>query len=105
MNIVSPDVQNRMVSRVEFANDKKVCVLENHTFSLSSSLQNNGDKEGKEDDNDDDDVGDNNADGDDDNALSSTFLMMMIITWNVLPSLCPIIWLYQYNIYHSSGNS
>ena len=97
MNIVSPDVQNRMVSRVKFANDKKVCVLENHTFSLSSSLQNNGDKEGKKDDNDDDDddVGDNNADGDDDNALSSTFLMMMIITWNVLPSLCPIIWLYQ----------
>ena len=95
MNVFSPDVQNRMVSRVKFANDKKVCVLENHTFSLSSSLQNNGDKEGKEDDNDDDDVGDNNADGDDDNALSSTFLMMMIITWNVLPSLCPIIWLYQ----------
>ena len=98
MNVFSPDVQNRMVSRVEFANDKKVCVLENHTFSLSSSLQNNGDKEGKEDDNDDDDdddVDDNNADGDDDNALSSTFLMMMIITWNVLPSLCPIIWLYQ----------
>ena len=36
---LSPDIENRVISRVKFSDDKKVSVLENHALPLCAALQ------------------------------------------------------------------
>ena len=70
--LFSPDIENRVISWVKFADDKKVGVFEYHTFPLCASLQDddddvyNGDYYvDAVDDNDDDENKDNHDDDDD----------------------------------------
>ena len=49
----APDVENWVISRIKFADDKKVGVLEYHTLAFCASLRRNGDKDnGRNNDND-----------------------------------------------------
>ena len=41
--LFSPDIENRVISWVKFADDKKVGVFEYHTFPLCASLQDDDD--------------------------------------------------------------
>ena len=91
----APYVENWVISRIKFADDKKVGVLEYHTLAFCASLRRNDDK-------------DNDRNNDNDSVwgrtwyqcklqnISKTSKKLDMLTWKVLPSLCPIIWLYQY---------